>query len=126
MLSALPFTTPELVMQLSRGSVSELGDVVLAAVFSCDSTPDLVKDAEIKQVELETRRPASAPSLKAEVQRDWLETCRPTSAPSLEADGTPASQLVPTGTICSTSHVAASMEVLAIDEAEIASQVQLT
>ena len=150
MLTALSSTLPDLKMQFTQRSVSVLGDHMLAALLSCDSTPDSVLEAEVNQDELATRRPTSAPSLKAEVQRDGLETCRPTSAPSLEADGTPAPQPDPTGTICSASHVAAPMELLVggqtakqptfqvggqtrtqptiadIDGAEAASQVQLT
>ena len=92
MLTALSSTLPDLKMQFTQRSVSVLGDHMLAALLSCDSTPDFV--------------------LEAEVNQDEVETCRPTSAPFLEADGTPAPQPDPTGTICSASHVAAPMELL--------------
>ena len=67
---------------------------MLAALFSCDSTPDMVLEAEVKQDELETRRPTSARSLEAEVKQDELEIRRPTSAPSLEAEACDTCHLV--------------------------------
>ena len=99
-------------MQFTQRSVSVLGDHMLVALLSCDSTPDSVLEAEVNQDELATCRPTSAPSLTAEVQRDELDTFRPTSAPSLGADGTPAPQPDPTGTRCSASHVAAPVKLL--------------
>ena len=68
MLTALSSTLPDLKMQFTQRSVSVLGDHMLAALLSCDSTPDSVLEAEVNQDELATRHPTSAPSLKAEVQ----------------------------------------------------------
>ena len=95
MLSALPFTSPDLQMQLSRDSVSELGDVVLAAVFSCGSTSDLVPEAEVQQDESEAR-------------------C-PTPAPSTAAVGTLTTLPDPSGATCSSSRIAAPLELLVED-----------
>ena len=124
-LSALSFNLPDLHMQLSTDSVPELGDVVLAAVFSCDSTSDLVPEAEVLQ--------------------DESEASCPTPAPSPEAESTPAPPPEPSRATCSSSLIAAPLEplvggqtfkqptfpvtgqidnqpmVAAIDEAEVAS-----
>ena len=94
-LSSLSFNLPDLHLQLSTDSVPELGDVVLAAVFSCDSTSDLVpgagvlsasgEGAGVGQLASDSSCRTSASGTKSEVESQ-LNTAAKTTSPNSETE----------------------------------------
>ena len=144
-LSALSFDLPDLHMQLSKDSVPELGDVVLAAVFSCDSTSDLVPEAGVQQDESEARCPTPAPpapspdpsgatcsSSRAAAPLEQLvggqTTKQPTFPVTGQIDNQPMVAAIDEAEVASPGkgRIDNQPMVAAIDEAKVASQVELT